>query len=82
LATQEAQIEQVNAKKEKKKAIDCNKTFASIETIKAAKEAFAALPTTTATIKAPRMKKKPRNETANDPMAPYLHQFGIDNSGG
>jgi len=78
LAAQASQIEQLRAAKQKKKAIDCNETFASIETIRQAKQAMAALPTTSARTRVPNRTTNTRDASVTNPQDAYMHVFSIN----
>ena len=78
LASQRSEIEDLHQKRQKKQIIDCNEAFANIETIKQAKQALAALPTTR---RATRVRTSPTNTVgagASDPQSAYMHVFSIN----
>jgi len=78
LQRQQAQIENLSQRKEKRKAIDCNETFVNIETIQQAKQAAAALPTARRATRVSRAPVNTGNVGASDPQSAYMHVFSIN----
>jgi hypothetical protein len=77
IAAQRAQIEDLQQRRKKRQTIDCNETFANIETIRLAKQAVAALPARRTTTRRPTEAVEARNVTINDPQSAYMHVFSI-----
>jgi hypothetical protein len=77
LKAQQAQIDDLNKRKKKRQTIDCNETFANIETIHMAKQAIAALPPTRTTTRRLTTPENTRNTIVNDPQSAYMNVFSI-----
>jgi len=78
LALEKSKNKEKKAGRQEKKAINSNQAFASIETIKQAKEALAIAQAAKATTRAPRTSTTTRNESVNNPVDAYLHVFSIN----
>ena len=78
LVAQRSQIENLRQKGKKRQAIDCNETFANIETIQQAKEAAAALPRRRRATRVPAVPVNTADASASGPQSAYMHVFSIN----
>lgn len=80
LTTQRLRLDELVTRRQRRVAIDCNKVFASIETIRQARQAVEALEATTRSPVRANTETTTRNRQLNDALAPFLHQFSVNES--
>ena len=78
LQRQQAQIENLCQRKEKRKAIDCNETFANIETIHRDRQEAAALPARRTATRVSTTSMGTRYVSTNGPQSASMHVFSVD----
>jgi len=80
LTTQRTRLNELATRRQRRVAIDCNEVFASIETIRQARQAVEALEATTRSPVRTNTETTTRNRQLNDALAPFLHQFSVNES--
>ena len=78
LATQRQQLNELVARRQPRVAIDCNEVFASIETIRQARQGMEALEATARSSTRSTTRNTTRNRHLNDSLTPFMHQFSAN----
>jgi len=78
LTTQRLRLDELVTRRQRRVAIDCNKVFASIETIRQARQGMEALEATARSNAPSTTRNTTRNGNLDDALAPFLHQFSVN----
>ena len=78
LNIQRTQLNELVARRQPRVAIDCNEVFASIETIRLARQGMEALGATARSTTRSNTRNTTRNRQLDDILTPFTHQFSVN----
>jgi hypothetical protein len=78
LSTQRQQLDELVTRRQPRVAIDCNEVFASIETVRQARQGMEALEATARSSTRSTTRNTTSNRHLDDSLTPFMHQFSVN----